>query len=132
MYIKLRLLCICFLLCFMSSSCAAEDKPSVMSEIQILIDVSGSMKQNDPKNLRISALKLLVNLLPRFYSDYEGVITLDGHDSHDLTLISLRRQISLVSQGQSDHNMGGIRLYSLDPVAGEGFVHKPSPRYQSK
>ncbi len=40
----------------------------------------------------------LVNLLPRLYSDYEGVIMLDGHDIHDLKLASLRRQISLVSQ----------------------------------
>lgn len=34
-------------------------------DIRVLIDVSGSMKQNDPKNLRIPALKLLVKLLPR-------------------------------------------------------------------
>lgn len=36
--------------------------PSV--DVRVLIDVSGSMKQNDPRNLRIPALKLLVNLLP--------------------------------------------------------------------
>ena len=40
----------------------------------------------------------LVNLLPRLYSNYEGVITLDGQDIHDLKLTSLRKQISLVSQ----------------------------------
>lgn len=33
-------------------------------EIQVLIDVSGSMKQNDPHNLRVEATRLLVNLLP--------------------------------------------------------------------
>lgn len=33
-------------------------------EIQVLIDVSGSMKQNDPQNLRIEASKLLISLLP--------------------------------------------------------------------
>lgn len=33
-------------------------------EIQILIDVSGSMKQNDPRNMRTAATQLLVNLLP--------------------------------------------------------------------
>lgn len=33
-------------------------------EIQVLIDVSGSMKQNDPHNLRIEAGKLLISLLP--------------------------------------------------------------------
>ncbi len=33
-------------------------------EIQLLIDVSGSMKQTDPKNMRIEASKLLISLLP--------------------------------------------------------------------
>jgi uncharacterized protein (TIGR03503 family) len=33
-------------------------------EIQVLIDVSGSMKQNDRQNLRIDATQLLINLLP--------------------------------------------------------------------
>ncbi len=33
-------------------------------EIQVLIDVSGSMKQNDPKNLRSDATQLLISLLP--------------------------------------------------------------------
>ncbi len=34
------------------------------SEMRILIDVSGSMKKTDPHNLRIPALKLLLELLP--------------------------------------------------------------------
>ncbi|MEJ2466624.1 MAG: VWA domain-containing protein [Candidatus Thiodiazotropha sp.] len=34
------------------------------ADVRILIDVSGSMKQNDPKNLRRPALRLLVGLLP--------------------------------------------------------------------
>lgn len=33
-------------------------------EVRVLIDVSGSMKENDPNNLRAPALRLLVNLLP--------------------------------------------------------------------
>ncbi len=40
----------------------------------------------------------LVHLLPRFYHPDSGRITLDGHDLQSLTLESLRRQISLVSQ----------------------------------
>ena len=49
-----------FLLTFWNSDgyCQADD------EIQVLIDVSGSMKQNDPHNLRVDASKLLVSLLP--------------------------------------------------------------------
>jgi len=38
--------------------------PNEIGDIQVLIDVSGSMKQNDPKNLRIGATQLLVKLLP--------------------------------------------------------------------
>ena len=40
----------------------------------------------------------LVNLIPRFYDVLEGSITLDGHDVRDLTLKSLRQQISIVLQ----------------------------------
>lgn len=34
------------------------------SDTRILIDISGSMKKNDPKNLRRSALRLIVGLMP--------------------------------------------------------------------
>jgi ATP-binding cassette subfamily B protein/subfamily B ATP-binding cassette protein MsbA len=37
-------------------------------------------------------------LIPRFYDVTEGAILLDGHDIRDLTLQSLRRQISIVLQ----------------------------------
>jgi uncharacterized protein (TIGR03503 family) len=33
-------------------------------DVRVLIDISGSMKENDPKNLRIPALRLFVSLLP--------------------------------------------------------------------
>ncbi len=40
----------------------------------------------------------IANLIPRFYDVREGAITLDGHDIRDLTLTSLRQQISIVLQ----------------------------------
>jgi subfamily B ATP-binding cassette protein MsbA len=40
----------------------------------------------------------LANLVPRFYAPTGGRITLDGHDINDLTLVSLRANIALVSQ----------------------------------
>ena len=40
----------------------------------------------------------LAKLIPRFYDVREGSITLDGHDVRDLTLQSLRQQISIVLQ----------------------------------
>ncbi|MBF0265960.1 MAG: VWA domain-containing protein [Gammaproteobacteria bacterium] len=38
--------------------------PGAISNTQVLIDVSGSMKQNDPNNIRIPSLRLLAGLLP--------------------------------------------------------------------
>src|SRR5581483_2737114 len=40
----------------------------------------------------------LVNMLPAFYELTSGCITIDGHDIGGITLDSLRRQISIVSQ----------------------------------
>ena len=40
----------------------------------------------------------LVSLIPRFYDLSSGAITLDGHDIREITLDSLRQQISLVLQ----------------------------------
>ena len=40
----------------------------------------------------------LASLVPRFYDVNAGRITLDGYDIRDLTLESLRRQISIVLQ----------------------------------
>jgi ABC-type multidrug transport system fused ATPase/permease subunit len=40
----------------------------------------------------------LLSLLPRFYDPWEGSVAIDGHDVRDLSLRSLRAQISLVLQ----------------------------------
>ena len=39
-------------------------KGADQADMRVLIDISGSMKENDPQNLRRSALRLLVGLLP--------------------------------------------------------------------
>lgn len=40
----------------------------------------------------------LVSLVPRFYEPIEGAILIDGQDIREFTLVSLRRQIGIVSQ----------------------------------
>ena len=40
----------------------------------------------------------LVNLIPRFYEVEHGKIAIDGTDIKDVTLVSLRRQIAIVTQ----------------------------------
>lgn len=54
------------LLAWLSAAAAvpAPETPPAAHDIRILIDVSGSMKKNDPANLRIPALRLLTGLLP--------------------------------------------------------------------
>jgi len=39
-------------------------EPAKPSDVRIVIDISGSMKQTDPENLRVPAVNLLVELLP--------------------------------------------------------------------
>jgi len=46
---------------------AAEDisaEAEKISDVRVLIDMSGSMKKNDPKNLRVPALRLITQLMP--------------------------------------------------------------------
>ena len=61
-----KLFFILFYLGFSSSGWAAQqsEQQNQSSDIRVLIDVSGSMKKNDPQNLRLPALRLLVGLLP--------------------------------------------------------------------
>lgn len=40
----------------------------------------------------------LANIIPRFYNPSSGRILIDGHDTQDVTLASLRAQIAIVSQ----------------------------------
>lgn len=65
--LAMKLFAILLFISLSSASCLAQQdippKPAT-DEIQVLIDVSGSMKQNDPQNLRVSATQLLINLLP--------------------------------------------------------------------
>jgi uncharacterized protein (TIGR03503 family) len=44
---------------------AAAPAVAVRPDVRVVIDISGSMKQNDPNNLRKPALELLVNLFPK-------------------------------------------------------------------
>jgi uncharacterized protein (TIGR03503 family) len=51
------------LLWWLFGACLQAAQPE-LADVRVLIDVSGSMKQNDPQNLRRPALRLLVGLLP--------------------------------------------------------------------
>jgi ABC-type multidrug transport system fused ATPase/permease subunit len=64
-------------------------------------------------------------LVPRLYDPDDGAVLVDGHDIRDLTLSSLRRQVSLVLQdtvllsGSVAENIGyGIADATLDDIQG--------------
>ena len=40
----------------------AADEP--VSDVRVVVDISGSMKKNDPNNLRAPAVRMLVGLMP--------------------------------------------------------------------
>lgn len=50
-------------LCMAASAPAAARSPA--PDVRVLVDVSGSMRTTDPQGLRVPALQLLINLLPR-------------------------------------------------------------------
>jgi len=71
------------------------------SEKPVLSDISFTMPAGSVTALvgrSGSGKTTLAGLLPRFYTDYEGHITLDGHELSDYTLDNLRSHVSLVSQ----------------------------------
>jgi len=81
-------------ICFERVSFAYNSKP-------VLQDVSLRIKPGETVaivGMTGSGKTTLVNLIPRFFDVLSGAITIDGHDIRDVTLFSLRSQISLVSQ----------------------------------
>ena len=99
------------------------------ADVRILIDVSGSMKQNDPRNLRIPAMRLMSELLPG--GTQAGVWLFDGAATPlvatatvDETWRALAREAlpRIHSRGQFTHieqalaaAMGGWESSSAEP-----------------
>jgi len=71
------------------------------SSQKVLQDITFSVKAGEKIALvgqSGSGKTTLVNLLPRFYDDWQGEITLDGHPLQDLKLTNLREQFAYVGQ----------------------------------
>jgi len=68
---------------------------------EVLKDISFSVKSGEKIALvghSGSGKTTLVNLLPRFYDDWSGEISLDGHPLEDIKLQNLRQQFAYVGQ----------------------------------
>ncbi|MBN1487992.1 MAG: ABC transporter ATP-binding protein [Anaerolineae bacterium] len=68
---------------------------NVLEHIQLDVPANSVVALVGPTGVGKSTL---ASLIPRFYDVCEGAIMLDGYDIRDLTLRSLRRQISIVLQ----------------------------------
>jgi len=68
---------------------------TVLQEVSLEVAPGSVVALVGPTGVGKSTLSMLI---PRFYDVTEGTITLDGHDLRDLSLESLRRQISIVLQ----------------------------------
>lgn len=73
----------------------AEDKGPVLQDVSLVIEPGEKVALVGRSG---SGKTTLVSLLPRFYDPSGGAILIDGMDVRELTLESLRAQISLVTQ----------------------------------
>ncbi|MEJ2535348.1 MAG: lipid A export permease/ATP-binding protein MsbA [Gammaproteobacteria bacterium] len=102
--------------------------PGQGQERQVLRDVSFTVPAGSVTALvgrSGSGKTTLAGLLPRFYSDYEGSILIDGVELSDYRLDDLRRQIALVSQDVvlfNDTVAGNIAYGSLAGASREAIA----------
>ncbi|MEZ4619427.1 MAG: ABC transporter ATP-binding protein [Caldilineaceae bacterium] len=82
-------------LCFDGVSFGYLDEKPVLEAINLTIPAHSTVALVGPTGVGKTTL---ASLIPRFYDVTAGTITLDGYDLRDLTLASLRRQISIVLQ----------------------------------
>ena len=74
---------------------ADDDSHMVISNLSLKVEAGKTLALVGPSG---GGKSTLCHLVPRFYSINEGKITLDGVDTKDITLNSLRRNIGIVSQ----------------------------------
>jgi len=73
----------------------SEDSPDVLSDINLTVEAGQLIGLVGGSG---GGKSTLMSLLPRFYNQSEGRITIDGVDTQTLSLSELRQQIALVSQ----------------------------------
>ena len=74
---------------------AEDDSHKVISDLSLRVEAGRTLALVGPSG---GGKSTLCHLIPRFYNISEGRITLDGVDTMDITLNSLRKNIGIVSQ----------------------------------
>lgn len=110
------------------SFAANEDKP--VADVRIVVDISGSMRKNDPHNLRIPAAELLIDLLPD--NSKAGLWTFGKYVNmlvkHDYVSAGWKRNAKIKAK-----KINSIAMYTnigeAVEVASVGWL-EPDPRYE--
>jgi len=101
-----------------------------VTDVRVLIDVSGSMKKNDPNNLRSPALKMLVGLLPE--NTQSGIWTFGRYVNMQVKLGKVDKtwKQKAMLEANKIHSRGLFTNIEDALIrASEGW-HKPDPRYE--
>lgn len=99
-------------------------------EIQVLIDVSGSMKQNDPDNLRSEASRLLIDLLPEhakvaiwLFAEKTAVLTASDAVDQAWKQQAVKATANIHSRGLYTHIEDALQTVLSQGFSGEGNKH---------
>jgi ATP-binding cassette subfamily B protein len=80
---------------FTNVSFSYNDHTRVLTDLSLVIDAGKTLALVGPSG---GGKTTLCHLIPRFYEADNGRITIDGHDIRNVTLLSLRRNVGIVSQ----------------------------------
>lgn len=103
---------------------------TVASDLRVLIDVSGSMKRNDPKNLRGPALRLLTELIPEGNS--AGIWTFGRYVNPQVRhgVVDQSWKTRALAESRNIHSRGlYTNIENALKIASRGW-DKPDPAYK--
>lgn len=114
----------------LSSAAAVAQNTATQDEIQVLIDVSGSMKQNDPANQRVDAVQLLINLLPEgakvsfwLFAEQTTLLSETSSVNNEWRQTALKASEKIHSRGQRTHIERAIQTALEKGFHGEQRKH---------
>lgn len=112
---------------FVPGSPRAAPAAAAVTDLRVLIDVSGSMKRNDPKNLRGPALRLLTELIPE--GNRAGVWTFGRYVNPQVRhgVVNKIWKARALSESKNIHSRGlYTNIENALKIAGRGW-EKPDP-----
>ena len=117
------------LFCLPCTIQAATDIHNRVPDIRIAIDVSGSMKQNDPKQLRTPALKMLVGLMPE--GMYSGVWTFGQYVNMSVRHGKVSKDWKVLARKEADKIHSRARFTNIEEAIQKASFgwNKPDKRF---